>query len=88
MGELIFVDTGLKVPVSICSIETVDAYPEIATPNETRSILRDGTYEAAGTLTLNMDNLVLLSLLMGRRITNNWLKMHGGVMRRKRGIRR
>lgn len=87
MGELIFVDTGLKVPVSMCSIETVDTYPEMATPNEMCSILRDGTYEASLTLTLNMDNLVLLSLLMGRRITNNWLKMHGGVMRRKRGLK-
>lgn len=85
MGELIFMDTGLKVPVSACSIETVDTYPDIATPNEVRSILQ-GTVE--GTLTLNVDNLVLLSLLMGRRITNNWLKTHGGVMRRKRGLRR
>lgn len=85
MGELIFMDTGLKVPVSMCSIETVDTYPETATPNKMRSILQ-GTVE--GTLTLNVDNLVLLSLLMGGKITNNWLKMHGGVMRRKRGLRR
>lgn len=85
MGELIFMDTGLKVPVSACSIETVDTHQEIATPNEIRSILQGGTVE--GTLTLNMDNLVLLSLLMGRKITNNWLKMHGGVMRRKRGLK-
>lgn len=86
MGELIFMDTGLKVPVSACSIETVDTCSEIAAPNEIRSICQGGTVE--GTLTLNIDNLVLLSLLMGRRITNNWLKMHGGVMRRKRGLRR
>ena len=26
----------------------------------------------------------LLSLLFGRKITNNWLKMHGGVMTRRR----
>lgn len=84
MGELIFMDTGLKVPVSMCSIETVGTYPEMTTPNEMRTIFQ-GTVE--GTLTLNVDNLVLLSLLMGRRITNNWLKMHGGVMRRKRGLR-
>lgn len=85
MGELIFMDTGLKVPVSACSIETVDTCSDIATPNEMRSILQ-GTAE--GTLTLNVDNLVLLSLLMGRKVTNNWIKMHGGVMRRKRGLRR
>ena len=87
MGELIFVDTGLKVPVSMCSIETVDTYPEITTPNEMCSILRDDAHEVSLTLALNIDNLTLLSLLMGRRITNNWLKMHGGVMRRKRGKR-
>lgn len=86
MGELIFIDgSGLRVPVEKCSIETVDTYPEIATPNKMRSILQ-GTVE--GTLTLNVDNLVLLSLLMGRKINNNWLKMHGGVMRRKRGLRK
>lgn len=85
MGQLIFIDTGLKVPVSMCSIETVDIHPEIATPNEMRSILRDDTYEA--TLTLDIDTLGLLSLLMGRKITNNWLKMHGGIMRRKRGLK-
>lgn len=27
----------------------------------------------------------LLSLLYGRKITNNWLKIHGGVMTRKKG---
>lgn len=25
----------------------------------------------------------LLSLIMGRHISNNWLKMHGGIMERK-----
>lgn len=85
MGQLIFIDTGLKVPVSMCFIETVDIHPEIATPNEMCSILRDDTYEV--TLTLDIDALGLLSLLMGRKITNNWLKMHGGIMRRKRGLK-
>lgn len=30
----------------------------------------------------------LLSLFYGRKITNNWLKMHGGVMTRKRYLSR
>lgn len=30
----------------------------------------------------------LLSLLYGRKVTNNWLKMHGGVMSRKKGRKR
>lgn len=29
----------------------------------------------------------LLSLLFGRKITNNWLKKHGGIMTRKKGKR-
>lgn len=33
---------------------------------------------------LNICPLGMLSLLTGRRITNNWLKYHGGVMQRKR----
>lgn len=31
-----------------------------------------------------IDDKVLLHLIYGRPITNNWLKMHGGVMRRRR----
>lgn len=33
------------------------------------------------------NRLGFLSLLLGRKITNNWLKMHGGVMCRKGGKR-
>ena len=37
------------------------------------------------TITFNgrFDRLAVLSLIHGRKITNNWLKMHGGVMIRK-----
>lgn len=37
------------------------------------------------TITFNcrFDRLAVLSLIHGRKITNNWLKMHGGVMTRK-----
>ncbi len=35
-------------------------------------------------LTATMDYHTWLSLLLGKRVTNNWLKMHGGVMRRGR----
>ena len=31
-----------------------------------------------------VDRNTMLSLLYGRKVTNNWLKMHGGVMTRKR----
>lgn len=87
MGELIFMDTGLKVPVTTCSIDTVETVDtELATPNHMRSILM-GNNSAELTIATRFDNLTLLSLLMGRKMTNNWVKMHGGVMRRKRGLR-
>lgn len=35
------------------------------------------------TVNVELDNLTVLSLLGGRQITNNWLKMHGGVLIRK-----
>ena len=35
-------------------------------------------------LTATIDYRTWLSLLLGKRVTNNWLKMHGGVMRRGR----
>lgn len=35
------------------------------------------------TFDIRLDNLTVLSLLSGRRVTNNWLKMHGGVLIRK-----
>lgn len=35
--------------------------------------------------TARIDKKDLLSLLLGRKVTNNWLKMHGGVMTRKKG---
>lgn len=30
----------------------------------------------------------MLSLVYGKKVSNNWLKMHGGVMSRKRNILR
>ena len=34
---------------------------------------------------VRLNRNALLSLLYGRKVTNNWLKRHGGVMTRKRG---
>jgi hypothetical protein len=34
------------------------------------------------------DRNFLLSLLHGRKVTNNWLKQHGGVMTRNKGRRK
>lgn len=47
------------------------------------------TGECSGTIDISCtwDRLTLLSFLYGKPITNNWLKMHGGVMcRRKRSV--
>lgn len=38
-----------------------------------------GSFEAK----IYMDRCTRLSLIYGCRITNNWLKMHGGIMTRK-----
>lgn len=38
--------------------------------------------------TCHVNRLTLLSLITGKRITNNYLKYHGGVMVRKAHIRR
>lgn len=41
------------------------------------------SYSDKMTFDISLDNLTVLSLLSGRRVTNNWLKMHGGVLMRK-----
>ena len=42
---------------------------------------------ATGTIEgkLQIGHLDVLSLMYGMRITNNWLKMHGGIMTRNGG---
>lgn len=34
-------------------------------------------------MNVELDQLTVLSLLYGRQVMNNWLKMHGGVLIRK-----
>lgn len=41
------------------------------------------SYSGEMTVNVELDSLTVLSLLGGRQITNNWLKMHGGVLIRK-----
>lgn len=43
-----------------------------------------GTFEGK----LQVDRLDVLSLMYGTRITNNWLKMHDGIMTRRGGKRK
>lgn len=35
------------------------------------------------TFTAKLDSHTFLSILLGHKVTNNWLKRHGGVMSRK-----
>lgn len=39
--------------------------------------------EVTLTATTRLRRLTFLSLIHGRKVTNNWLKMHGGVMTRR-----
>lgn len=43
-----------------------------------------------GSLEIHLENpyLTYLSLLYGFKVTNNWLKMHGGIMSRNKGRRK
>lgn len=38
-----------------------------------------------GGFEVSIDRNSMLSLLLGRPVTNNWLKNHGGVMTKKKG---
>lgn len=40
------------------------------------------------TAKMELDRLTALSLIYGMKITNNWLKMHGGIMTRRSGKRK
>ena len=37
----------------------------------------------SGTLTLKLEGKETLGLIIGIKVTNNWLKMHGGIITRK-----
>lgn len=66
--------------------QPLGSIPELTLETETETldepaIRMPESYEA--TIIFNMNRATMLSLIYGRSITNNWLKMHGGVMQRK-----
>ena len=65
---------GEKIPVPATPVsfvdETVDTSPSIVRLTEPVEI----------EFKTMIDQRTMLALLLGRNITNNWLKMHGGVM--------
>ena len=56
--------------------------------------LKEGAHNIPDDKTVVLDaefqinRLALLSLLSGMNVTNNWLKMHGGIMTRRGGRRK
>ena len=68
---------GEMIPIPVTSLsftsETTDPMPS------TVRLIEPVEFECKATV----DQHAILSLLLGRKITNNWLKMHGGVMSRK-----
>lgn len=80
-GALYYIDqrTGEKTEIAeggICDVCICDGmeYTETIIPCN-----RKTTFECE----VKVDRLGLLSLIYGRKITNNWLKMHGGIMTRR-----
>lgn len=70
---------GKKI-VEISSAEISEA-PVISDPVEERTISLNEEFSL--TCEVNIDRLTMLSVLYGFNVSNNWLKMHGGIMTRK-----
>lgn len=78
-GTLYFGDVSnidYKLPVAECKV--VEADEEITDPVAYYTDI-EGSFLAE----IKLDRNTRLSLIYGRKITNNWLKMHGGIMTRK-----
>lgn len=69
-------DPECKLPVTKCKV--IEADEEITEPVAYYTD-NEGSFLAE----IKLDRNTRLSLLYGRKITNNWLKMHGGIMTRK-----
>ena len=70
--------------MNIDKCEIVEQELEEFTVTEPKILNIDWTKECTITVeNAQFNRSILLSLLLGRKVTNNWLKMHGGVMSRK-----
>lgn len=53
-------------------------------PNEQKfNTIRRVRKQVSGTFALKLREKEVLSLIIGKKVTNNWLKMHGGITTRK-----
>ena len=72
-------------PMTVEEIPELDITPNTEDEKEPTPYVRPDSNECTFTIPLHYTNAkrMCLSLIYGRPITNNWLKMHGGVMIRK-----
>ena len=82
-GRLYFVDSKTGEKGELAEIQDVEVTSclEDGLETLTKAFVKMGT--TAATFTAAINRMTLLSLFIGRRVTNNWLKMHGGVMYRQ-----
>ena len=72
-------------PMGVGKIPELHITPNTEDEKEPVAYFHPDSNECTLTVTLPSTNIkrMYLSLIYGRPITNNWLKMHGGVMIRK-----
>ena len=63
--------------------EIEEANLELKTNEQKFNTIRRVKKQMSGTFTLKLREKEVLSLIIGKKVTNNWLKMHGGIMTRK-----
>lgn len=82
MGKLYMVDTrtGEQTLISSAGELVVEQTELIA---EAQNYVIGCDFAATASFTATIDRRAMLSIFYGHKITNNWLKRHGGVMSRK-----
>ena len=63
--------------------EIEEANLELKTNEQKFNTIRRVKKQMSGTFTLKLREKEVLSLIIGKKVTNNWLKMHGGIITRK-----
>ena len=79
---IVCTDDGEPVMVLDKAAITTKLSPDTI-PDEIEELCQIFMSPEVATFTCNVKPIDILSLCYGRKITNNWLKMHGCVMRRK-----
>ena len=78
---ILYFQQGPACEVVSCSVEFDSDFPI----DEQFPLKMTSCYEAE--LSIKLNRLLMLSMIYQRKITNNWLKLHGGVMTRRCGRR-